>query len=174
MGLVSNIGLSTNVLLQEGQKRSVHRILEAGAQGFTYTGEQDRYDECESAINEVLQNIRSLSRQWKSVIAKSKYYTALGYVTNAAIEKILSDILALPDITEVESKRLAELCRIVNALEGMFVDDPMQVCNIALESDAFVLTSKRWNSRHLPLLTFLCGSNFHISLSSWYGYFTRV
>lgn len=39
----------------------------------------------------------------------------------------MGDILALPDITEVESHRLSELCRILHALEGLFVDAPEQV-----------------------------------------------
>lgn len=41
---------------------------------------------------------------------------------------MLADILALPDITAEESNKLSELCRIFNALEGLFVEDPSQVC----------------------------------------------
>jgi centromere/kinetochore protein ZW10 len=36
-------------------------------------------------------------------------------------------MLALGDIPEVESHRLSELCRILNALEGLFVEDHNQV-----------------------------------------------
>ena len=61
------------------------------------------------------------------VLAKTKYYEAAGAVVNAALTRILQDILALPDITEVESHKLNELCRILNALEGLFVGDPSQV-----------------------------------------------
>lgn len=46
---------------------------------------------------------------------------------NAALSRILRDILALPDITADESHRLCELCHILNALEGIFVEDPAQV-----------------------------------------------
>lgn len=45
-------------------------------------------------------------------------------VTDAALSRILQDVLALPDIPEMESHRLSELCRILNALEGLFVEDP--------------------------------------------------
>jgi hypothetical protein len=45
-------------------------------------------------------------------------------VTDAALSRILQDVLALPDIPELESHRLSELCRILNALEGLFVEDP--------------------------------------------------
>jgi centromere/kinetochore protein ZW10 len=60
----------------------------------------------------------------QGVLTKSKYYTAIGMVTDAALSRILEDMLALPDIPEMESHRLSELCRILNALEGLFVEDP--------------------------------------------------
>lgn len=51
----------------------------------------------------------------------------MGSVVDAALSRILEDVLALPDIPEVESHRLSELCRIFNALEGLFSEDPEQV-----------------------------------------------
>lgn len=56
-----------------------------------------------------------------------KYFDALGSLVNLSLMRILGDILALPDITEVESHRLSELCRILHALEGLFIEDPEQV-----------------------------------------------
>jgi protein transport protein DSL1/ZW10 len=50
--------------LQEVQCRSVDDTL-SRVEGFTFTAEQDRYDECEGAINQVLNNIRSIARLWK-------------------------------------------------------------------------------------------------------------
>ncbi|KAK0466988.1 Centromere/kinetochore Zw10-domain-containing protein [Desarmillaria tabescens] len=92
----------------EQHRQSVDEIVRDGAVRFTFTGDQDRYDECEAALN------------------KSKYYMAIGSVTEAALSRVLEDILALPDIPEVESRRLAELCRILHALEGLFVENPEQ------------------------------------------------
>ena len=40
-------------------------ILTEGAQRFIDTGDQDRYDECESAISQVLQDIRRLAQKLK-------------------------------------------------------------------------------------------------------------
>lgn len=112
---------------QETQRRAVDTVLTTGAQGFTFTGDQDRYDECEAAMSEVLSDIRRLAARWQGVLAKSKYYTALGLVIDAALSRVLADVLALPDIPEVESHRLSELCRILNSLEGLFVEDAAQV-----------------------------------------------
>ncbi|KAL1756588.1 hypothetical protein FB107DRAFT_211056 [Schizophyllum commune] len=110
----------------ETQRRAVDTVLTTGAQGFTLTGDQDRYDECEAAMSEVLSDIRRLAARWQGVLAKSKYYTALGLVIDAALSRVLADVLALPDIPEVESHRLSELCRILNSLEGLFVEDAAQ------------------------------------------------
>jgi centromere/kinetochore protein ZW10 len=61
------------------------------------------------------------------VLPKSQYYVALGSVVDAVLSRVLDDVLALPDIPEVESHRLSELCKILNALEGLFVEDAEQV-----------------------------------------------
>ena len=75
---------------------------------------------------------RLTDRGLQSVLAKTKYYQAVGAVVNAALARILQDVLALPDITEVESHKLNELCRILNALEGLFVEDPNHVRSLHL------------------------------------------
>lgn len=58
---------------------------------------------------------------------KTKYFKATGALVDAALSHMLADISALPDITEVESHRLSELCRILNALEGLFVVEAEEV-----------------------------------------------
>lgn len=102
-------------------------IIAEGAAGFTFTGDQDRYDECEAALSKALQDIRLVASRWRGLLTKSKYYTAIGSITEAALSRVVDDITALPDIPEVESQRLSELCKILHALEGLFVEDPEQV-----------------------------------------------
>jgi len=76
-------------------------------------------------------------RQMQAILSKSKYFGALGFLVNFCLTCVMDDVLALPDITEVESHRLSELCRILHALEGLFIDDPEQV--LALASAPFSL-----------------------------------
>ena len=52
---------------------------------------------------------------------------ALGMLANAAISGVLGDILVLPDITEADSHRLGEFCRILSALEFLFIGDNGEV-----------------------------------------------
>ena len=50
---------------------------------------------------------------------------------------MLDDVLALPDIPEVDSRKLSELCRILNALEGLFVEtDASANAHISPDSDS--------------------------------------
>ncbi|THH14983.1 hypothetical protein EW146_g5425 [Bondarzewia mesenterica] len=107
------------------QKLVIVKLL-ADAEGFMGTADQNQFDECEGAITSVLGQIRNVAKQWKGVMRKSAYFPAVGSLVDAALEAILDSILALPDITEVESHRLSELCRILSALEGIFMEDPDQ------------------------------------------------
>ncbi|KAI0794459.1 hypothetical protein C8Q74DRAFT_1195156 [Fomes fomentarius] len=107
------------------EERLIEELL-YNARGFIDTTQQERYDECESAVNDVLQRVRRVAPQWKAVLTKSRYYDALGSIVETALSRILGDVLALEDITEVESHRLCELCHILNALEYLFVEDPEQ------------------------------------------------
>lgn len=93
-------------------------------EGLVDTGDQERFDECENVMNDVLRNIRSVGYQWQKVLPRTKYLRAVGQVVETALSKVIEDVLALPDIPELDSRRLSELCRILNALEGLFVDDP--------------------------------------------------
>ncbi|KAG1740057.1 hypothetical protein EDB19DRAFT_1710033 [Suillus lakei] len=104
------------------QRTAMCNIL-ASAKGFTDTSDQDRYDDCEMAISRVVREIRSAANAWKPVLPKSKYYTAVGAIVEVSLQRILENILAIPDIPEVESHKLSELCRILAALEGLFVED---------------------------------------------------
>lgn len=63
----------------------------------------------------------------QGTLTRTRHLTAIGLVINAVLSRILEEITALPDITAAESHKLSELCRIFNALEGLFVDDPEQV-----------------------------------------------
>ncbi|PPQ64214.1 hypothetical protein CVT24_008590 [Panaeolus cyanescens] len=108
------------------ERKAIDTTLVEGAQGFMYTGNQDQYDECETAVNQVLKDIKRLAPRLKAILTKSKYYTAIGSIVDAALSRVLHDVLALPDIPEVESHRLSELCRILNSLEVLFSEDPTQ------------------------------------------------
>ena len=43
----------------------MNKLLTDGARGFVDTGDQDRYDECETAVNQVLKDIKRLAPRFK-------------------------------------------------------------------------------------------------------------
>src|SRR5436190_15650423 len=94
---------------------------------------------------------------YQPLLPKSKYYTAVGSVVDAALSRVLDDILKLPDITAEESHRLSELCRILHALEALFVEDSDQAsCAVFIE---FLMLNSSLNSPLSSSRTFPAGSN---------------
>jgi len=117
-------------------------------EGFIYTNDQDRFDTCEEAVNAVVKKVKRVWQVWKvseqppssnlvhshdidylyqGILPHGRHLTAVGKIVDAVLSRILEDITKLPDITADESHRISELCRILNALEGLFVEGPEQV-----------------------------------------------
>ena len=112
--------------------------------GFVYTNDQERFDICEEAVNAVVKNVKRVWQVWKvslapisfihdadrpcqGVLPHGRHLTAIGRIVDAVLSRMLEDITKLQDITADESHRLSELCRMLNALEGLFVEGPEQV-----------------------------------------------
>jgi hypothetical protein len=55
------------------------------------------------------------------------YYTALGAIINGILARVLKEVLGLRDIPEVESQRLAALCKILHPLDELFVQSADEV-----------------------------------------------
>lgn len=56
------------------------------------------------------------------ILTPSAYFAALGKLVESVLSRILTDVEDLDDISEVESTRLAELCRMLQPLEELFVE----------------------------------------------------
>lgn len=125
----------------------IDEILDV-TEGFMYTNDQDRFDTCEEAVNAVVKKVKRVWQVWKvskkplrpslvhghdanrihqTVLPHSRHLAAIGRVVDAVLSRMLEDITKLPDITADESHRLSELCRMLNALEGLFVEGSEQV-----------------------------------------------
>lgn len=98
------------------------QLILSKANHFTDTGDQDTFDTCEETLTEALRAVRGVAPQWKAVLPRTKYLASLGALVDSMLTAVLEDVLALGDIPEVESHRLAELCRMLGSLEGLFVE----------------------------------------------------
>ena len=54
------------MLLQDQQVAELDTILDP-TQGFVDTGDQEQFDACEAAVNEVMQKIKRVSQRWKVI-----------------------------------------------------------------------------------------------------------
>lgn len=54
------------------------------------------------------------------VLTTDQLFTALGKTTSAVLDRMLSELLALPDITSRESEHLNAICKLVHPLENVF------------------------------------------------------
>ena len=55
------------------------------------------------------------------------YYSTLGSIINDVLRRVLKEVLGLRDIPEVESQRLAALCKILHPLDELFVESVDEV-----------------------------------------------
>lgn len=116
-------------------------------EGFVDTNDQDRFDTCEEAVNSVVKKVKRVWQVWKvskypinpiefgpngnrphqGILPHRRHLNAVGRIVDGVLSRMLEDITKLPDITADESHRLSELCRMLNALEGLFTEGPEQV-----------------------------------------------
>ncbi|KAL8731350.1 MAG: hypothetical protein Q9166_003442 [cf. Caloplaca sp. 2 TL-2023] len=106
----------------ESQRTIIKDLLD-GAQGFANCTEPPFSQECNLAVNTIVDRLRDTYKQWKSVLSHSALLQSVGSLLSTVIDKILIDIEDMSDISEPESQRLTAYCKQVTALEGLFLPE---------------------------------------------------
>ena len=78
------------------------------------------------------------------------YYTALGGIINDILARVLREVLSLRDIPEVESQRLAALCKILHPLDELFVESAAEVTLLSHFVEALAQVHSRF-----PMLPYM-------------------
>ncbi|KAF8311340.1 hypothetical protein DL93DRAFT_2115966 [Clavulina sp. PMI_390] len=105
----------------ESSNNEIITIL-ARTEAFTNTGDDAQYAIDEGAVEHAVQSLVTLVADWKDTLTPSTYLTSCGRIVESTLSGMLKDILALPDIPEVESHRLNALCRKLDeGVKGLFV-----------------------------------------------------
>ena len=86
----------------------------------------------------------------QGTLTQSAYLDACGYVVEEILSSVLSDILNLPDIPELESHRLNALCQRLDSLKDLFVLHPGEV-NPLLQSACCQVRSLHVDSFNIVL-----------------------
>ncbi|KAF2725702.1 hypothetical protein K431DRAFT_281066 [Polychaeton citri CBS 116435] len=101
-------------------QRTILRDLLDGAQGFSNSTVQPFKGECESAVEQIVHRLRSVHHQWKSVLSQSALLQSLGSLLSTVINKMISEIEDLGDISEADSKQLKLLCENMASIKDTF------------------------------------------------------
>ncbi|WFD29590.1 ribosome biogenesis protein ytm1 [Malassezia sp. CBS 17886] len=84
-----------------------------GADQFARTDEGARFEQCARAVQQVAHTLQHLANVWAPVVARDELAAMLGGLVDDVFARTLANIQGLDDISEVESTRLAHLCRVL-------------------------------------------------------------
>ncbi len=130
----ANLGLEADIqALEIFGKRAYGREMESqrtiigdlldGAQGFANCTEPPFAQECDLAISSVVDRLRDVHKQWKTVLSHSALLQSLGSLLSTVVNKIVVDVCDMSDISEPESQRLTAFCNRIAALEDLFTPE---------------------------------------------------
>lgn len=107
-------------------QRTVIRDMLDGAQGFGSCTVQPYKSESESAVEQTVDRLREVHKQWKDVLPPSALLQSLGNLLATVTGKMISEIEDLQDISEADSKQLKKLLETVSELRELFVTPAAQ------------------------------------------------
>jgi hypothetical protein len=87
---------------------------------FEATYDEARFHQCQRAMRQIVVVMQQLSKAWKPVLTTSNHQMACGRLIDVILQRVLRDVIALNDISEVEGEKLSELLRSLNELEVLF------------------------------------------------------
>lgn len=112
-------------------QRTILRDLLDGAQGFSNCTVVPYKAECESAIEQTVDRLREVHRQWSPILAQSALLQSLGSLLSTATSKIITDVEDLGDISEPDSKQLKSLMDQVAAVKDLFAQQDPNSGNVS-------------------------------------------
>ena len=104
-------------------QRTILRDLLDGAQGFANSTSPPFKGECEGAVEQTVDRLREVHRQWQPVLSHGALLQSLGSLLSTATGKIISDIQDLSDISEPESQQLKTLLTHLSGIRDLFVQE---------------------------------------------------
>ncbi|BEI93912.1 uncharacterized protein CcaverHIS019_0603710 [Cutaneotrichosporon cavernicola] len=113
-----------------GQSAVLSGLLDH-AKGFADTTNPSSFMQVEHAVLQVVTFFKNIATQLATYVDGEVYHTVLGKLVESSVTGILSSVLALEDITELESLRIGSLLSSVEALGNLFQRDHANVSTVA-------------------------------------------
>ncbi|KAL1408911.1 hypothetical protein Q8F55_005725 [Vanrija albida] len=94
------------------------------------TADETVFANAQVAIQQLVEFVENLAKQTESVVEAPRYFQFLGLVIEEVCNTFLDDVLAMDDITEVESTRIGLLLGRIESLEQLFKSNTDDVSSI--------------------------------------------
>ncbi|TKA22462.1 hypothetical protein B0A50_08005 [Salinomyces thailandicus] len=101
-------------------QRTILRDLLDGAQGFDNVTKPPFKAECEGAVEQTVDRLREVHRQWKGTLSDGALLQSLGSLLATVMGKMISEIEDLGDIGEEDSHQLRKLLDQVSETKDLF------------------------------------------------------
>ena len=115
--LLDNVGVRWRDMLLSIQLNALHECLDA-ADSFSRTDSDPRYEACVRCVEQIQHILTHLSSVWRQVMSEESLKKALCDLVDAVFDRALHEMEDLQDISEPESIRLAQVCRMLMDTAG--------------------------------------------------------
>ena len=104
-------------------QRQILSDLMDNAQGFIDCTREPNTSVCETAISSTVDYIRTLHKQWSSILSASHTAQSVGSLLSSTMSKMIKDIEDMEDISEAQSQKLVSFMENVGKTEDLFLPD---------------------------------------------------
>ena len=115
--LLDDVGDRWREMLLSIQLNALHECLD-GADSFSRTDSDPRYEACVRCVEQIQHILTHLSSVWRHVMSQEALKKALCDLVDAVFDRVLHEMEDLQDISEPESIRLAQVCRMLMDTAG--------------------------------------------------------
>ncbi|CAK7267521.1 ribosome bioproteinsis protein ytm1 [Sporothrix epigloea] len=95
-------------------------VLQGCGSGGNYNTANGTDEDAEDYVDAAVTRVRSMAAAWQDVLAPSAWSQAVGALADAVAQKLISDVLDMPSISQDEAFGLANLISKVTELDDLF------------------------------------------------------
>ncbi|RIA88034.1 Centromere/kinetochore Zw10-domain-containing protein [Glomus cerebriforme] len=106
--------------IQIDKQKSVLKEILDEMDGVQQIANDDRFEACQNAMNQIVYTMNHLSKIWRDVLRPTEYYTVLGVLIDSVLACMIDYVEDLYDISAEDSQQLNLICTMLFQLENLF------------------------------------------------------
>ncbi|WEW61335.1 ribosome biogenesis protein ytm1 [Emydomyces testavorans] len=122
-------------------QRTILTDLLDGCQGFSNCSEEPFLGECKNAMAAAVDRLKDVYKEWQPILSRSALLQSIGSLISTAVNKLILDIEDLSDISDAESRQLADFCSYLSKLEDLFIPEPRTDPHAANQPESIPMTA---------------------------------